>query len=104
MKLSQANFEKPLPFTVSGRRLQSSVRAADRGVERLEVVDGSWILIALQGQPAHLIPMTRVSSVVPVQEQLDAAPAKRRGRPPGSKNRKPDDRPTPPASESVQSD
>lgn len=103
MKLSQANFEKPLPFTVSGRRLQSCIRIEDRGVERLEMTDKGWILIGLRDEPLHLIPMTRVTSVVPVQEQPEAASAKRRGRPPGSKNRKPDaDRP--PAETSLPSD
>ena len=102
MKLSQANFEKPLPFAVAGRRLQSSVSSSDRGVQRLELLDIGMVLVELEGHPPQMIPMTRVASLVPVQEQPSAAPAKRRGRPPGSKNRKtPDDKQTTAASEGV---
>lgn len=90
MKLSQAAFEKPLPGTIAGRRLQHTVRIVDKGILELEVVNGSWIKITTTDPSAvpHLIPMHRVASVQPLQESPPESPAKRRGRPPGSKNRK----------------
>ena len=103
MKLKRANFEKPLPGVIAGRRMQHSVCIDDKDITALEVIDGTWILISTT-EMSHMIPMHKVANVQPLQEQPVAAPAKpKRGRPPGSKNRKPNaDRP--PAEASLPSD
>lgn len=102
MKLFRAHFDKPLPGTIAGRRLQHSVCIDDKAIERLEVVDSTWVLVAT-AETCHMIPMHKVASVQPMQEH-ENAPAKRRGRPPGSKNRKPNADDRPPTEASLSSD
>lgn len=104
MKLHRALFDKPLPGTIAGRRMQSSLCIDDANVASLTCEDG-FVQVTTAAGVGHWIPVHRVASLQPAQESVAKTPAKRRGRPPGSKNRKPadDDQPTS-TGESVPSD
>lgn len=105
MKLKTVNFDKPVPLQLSaGRRLAHTLSIDDKHIERLEVVDGMWVLVEAHSQPVRLIPMSKVASVQPLQDQFTAGSAKRRGRPPGSKNKEKTNADRPPTEASLPSD
>ena len=102
LKLQCVTFKSHAPRVMTNGRMSHEVLAKHCDV--LELEDG-WIHV-VKGDIDRLIHGSSVVFVEAAKEQpaSEVAPQKRRGRPPGSKNRKPDDTKATTASAGVQSD